>query len=315
MLLVHARNRVREIVPYNAGRARLAQLYSGRLTEEWFLIEVILCFNVLLEYRAGIAFLDRIAKKTTHKCVAWDQAILTNVASFLKHDTGCEFLRDFIAANLLDQSVQNAARNIFMSFASQDDKAFRNLMRSLIQIYHNNTQVLQPLLQYRWDQAADCSFLVDLIELTAESVSRPTIGCFLENPLPFCTNVSSARVIVAILRCGTAEQNGHLIAQLLPSFALFVFSDPEWQIAHELLCVGTVSDKLSMVALLQDRLLSVDRFPPHVEGLIVHLLWSMPARTRKIFIAKTETARKAMNMSLIDRAIADLEKITRLPSA
>jgi hypothetical protein len=120
--------------------------------------------------------------------------------------------------------------------------------------------------------------------------------------------VSSARVIVAILRCGTTEQKGQLIAQLLPSFALFVFSDPEWQIAHELLNVGTVREKLSMVALLQDRLLlPVDRFPPHVEGLVVHLLWSIPAQARKISLANTEGALKAMNMSLIDRAIAVLE--------
>jgi hypothetical protein len=250
-MLAQIRRKVSDIVPYAAAQARLIVVYSGYRADEWFPIEVISCFKVLLEYRGGITFISRITEKIIDKCRLWDQTIVANMTSFLKHDNGCDLLRDFISANQKDSIVQDTAHSILSTFHTRNDSASRDLIRTIIQIYRDNAQVLQPRIQHQWSRATDCSFLVSLIEFTPDRIWRTTAACFLDNPLPFCKDVNSASVIIAILRREELEQQETIFARLLPGFPILAFSDPGWSIAHEMVNVGTIRQKLQMKAMIQ----------------------------------------------------------------
>jgi hypothetical protein len=137
-------------------------------------------------------------------------------------------------------------------------------------------------------------------------------ACFLDNPLPFCKDVNSASVIIAILRREAVEQQETIFARLLSAFPILAFSDPAWSVAHEMVNVGTIRHKLQMTAMIQRHLLPTVRYLPCVEKLLVHLMSSIPAQSRKIFVGNTKEALKPMNTSLINSALADMERVDRL---
>jgi hypothetical protein len=110
--------------------------------------------------------------------------------------------------------------------------------------------VLQPLIQHQWSRATDCSFWVALIEFTPDRIWLTTAACFLDNPLPFCKDVNSASVIIAIVRREAVEQQERIFARLLPAFPILAFSDPGWSVAHEMANVGTIRQKLHMTAMI-----------------------------------------------------------------
>jgi hypothetical protein len=304
--LIQVRHAVSEYIPFAAARARLSALYTGLRIDEWFLVELLDSFPVLLDYRGGIAFIGRINEKMTDRCSAWDRAILASFAQLLKYDLGFDLVRKFVTANSTEPSVIEKVHALLTAFASRSDGPARELVLALIQIYKENSQVLAPLVHHEWHRAPDCSFLCALIEVAPCRVWRPGISAFLEDPRAFCGNPITNSVLCAVLRRGGAKEQDSVIEPLLPTFPALAMRHPDCKIAQEMLNVATVRQKLQMAAALQGKFAAVGKAPPFVEDTVIHLLWALPARARAVFIDNARQGLLAMESPRVEAAMAQM---------
>jgi hypothetical protein len=268
------------------------------------LLEVLDSFGILVEYRGGIAFLMRLHEKIIDPCPLWDQAILARVVTLLKHDNGCALLLRVIAANHSDPSAMDHARALLSAFDARPDQAARDLLTALIELYKENTMVLAPLIHHSWGRGSDTYFLRELIERAPARIWHGTVENVLADPLPFCGDPNWTGVVVAVLRRGTGEDQDAIFGALIGGFAELAKGEPEWQIAHEMVSVGTVRQKLRMAAAIQGKV---------VDGrcvqVAVHLLWSIPAQARRIFVEKVREAITALEDKRLADAIVEMEKV------
>jgi hypothetical protein len=88
------------------------------------------------------------------------------------------------------------------------------------------------------------------------------------------------------------------------SFATLAGADPDWQVAHEMVSVGTVRQKMLMAAALRPRIADVK-----CAQVTRHLLWSMPAEARRNFVANAWNDIAAMDDPAVADAINKMGKV------
>jgi hypothetical protein len=116
-------------------------------------------------------------------------------------------------------------------------------------------------------------------------------------------------VIVAILHRGTSKELDLLFNALLPNFHELAFNEPHWKVAVEMMCIGTVRQKLQMAVSVQERLVGAASCGPFVEIVVVQLMWALPAQARRVFVENNREALAALNTSRIKAALAEMEAV------
>jgi hypothetical protein len=285
-----------------AGRERLATLYGGLRKDEWFLLELLPSFPLLLDYRTGVGFIGDVDVKILDRCIAWDNAIFSNISPFLKHDSGYELVRRFITVNRNEARVADKAQSLLAAFTTRTDALSRELVLTLITLYKSNAEVLSPLIRYDWVRSPDCALLVALIESTLSPVWRLAVGPFVADPLAYCGNPITAPVVAAVLRWGEGEDQDPIIDALLPDFGSRVLGDPDWTVAKQMISVGTVRQKLVMAEKVEEMLVGAGKLPGYAEEMVLLMLWALPARARTPWVERRQ--RELLAMALPQVAIS-----------
>lgn len=310
--LSHAQGKLRQIVPFSAGRARLVDLFSGTRSEAWFLQEVVDVFDLLLQYRAGISFVRRITEKLQTSVPEWIASLTQPVAIGLmcKHESGISFLEYLFDKYHECGRILGGIQGLLEANHTPAFQRFAlNLMKKAASLpeFHYFDIIWRFDYEHRPEL---CCYLAQLIYIEQREKWEALVTPFVQAPGKFTQHEPHCDVLMAIAKRGSRDQYSMLFTAVLKNTEAFL-GQHSWKllaffvpVLNKELMVG-IADKIS------NYMETLEKLPAYFADLLVSVIWALPADERRLLLETNERRIKELQSPEIREAYEFLDYLDK----
>lgn len=278
--LYEAKGQLSTLVRISEKRKQLTSLYNGTTAEQWFLDELLTCFDVLIPRQSGITFLYSINRKVRQPYDPWYSAIISNVPAFLQYPTGPLLVIDLI--KLLPESVvEDVAYECISMLREKSDEQYISLYIAIIRKFSKNDKIISQLFEFNWPELkGHQEIAVELIS-TLPTSSTDNLFTKYASQISYMTqDIDFVHTICAFLDYGSPNVREQIFALMMPSIRDLSMRDPSWNVLVNMIVTGSNEQIKKIAETLQQLIENSPTLPPHFDIVISRLLISLQVQDR-----------------------------------
>jgi hypothetical protein len=195
----------------------MIDLYSGGVSDDWFLGRLLSLFSLLLDDSAVISFLSSINEKIERPLPDWIHAILSRHAALVPFEVGVELIIDTVTRHREDRFVSDPVRDTLSLFETRTDENYLFLFENLVRNFRARDDLMGKLYPFQWLRAPSLMryFAMALRYLSWERMRR-AVDPLVNDPLPFLRDGGYADVLQYV-----AEERELIMDYLVSSVEFF----------------------------------------------------------------------------------------------
>ncbi|KAH0789245.1 hypothetical protein GPJ56_006796 [Histomonas meleagridis] len=285
--LTAARNKIETLIYYSKARKQLVQLYSGRHSDEWFLMSLIKCYHILLAHEAGISFIYNIHMKISYECVVWNHALLQNVEKLMQFNSGCNLLSTLVITFKHLDYAASLPTVIISAFRNNNSREYPLLLKNTIKEYKENEQILSPLLKFDWRSSSSlsCLYLKLIIDIIPIHLLTDIFSSIVPNFISLAKTDEFVHGLCSIISKVNTDDYETIYYQIFSNLEFFIFKSPQYLLVLSLADFGTFQKRKEILSeCIETSYQNMLNRPKHFDTLIKHLLYLVPALDRKGFM-------------------------------
>lgn len=310
--LSHAQGKLRQIVPFSAGRARLVDLFSGTWSEAWFLQEVVDVFDLLLQYRAGISFVRRITEKLQTPMVDWVASLTQPVAIELmcKHESGIAFVGYLFDKYHEYGRVLSGIQGLLEANCTPVFQTFAlGLMKTAVSLpeFH----YFDIIWRFDYENRPElCCYLAQLIYIDQREKWEALVTPFVQAPEKFTEHKQHCDVLLAIAKRGSRDQYSAICTGVLKNTEMFM-GPHSWTLLAFFAPMFNRGVMIRIADKITNYMETLEQLPPHFANLLVPVIWALPADERRLMLESNERKIKELQSPEIREAYEFLDYLDK----
>lgn len=284
--LIEARGNLSKLIYKSDIRKQLSALFNGFPSEQWFLDELLSCFEILISRQSGITFIYTINHKIRQPIDHWHRAILMHVDDFLKYPSGFFTIIDVLKL-LPDDECEETAEKLLSGIKEKADEQFILLYLTIIRKYIKNERIIGPLYDINWSELkGHQEIVVELISNSPSSAIDTIFSSYAPQISYMTQDVDFVHTICAFLEYGSKGVKDQIFASMMPSIKYLAMRDPSWNVLATLIITATNEQKMKISEILLQIIENSPTLPVHFDNLMHRLLLVMQIPDRKVYLGK-----------------------------
>jgi len=283
--LLDFKGKVAKEVVFSASRKVMVELFTGAVSEKWFIEELMPMFSLLSSRRDGVKFLFSINLKIQSHNPLWIQCIVSNTKELINFAPGCDILiHSFSSLN--HEQTETVAKVCYQNIFLNEVEGFRILIDKCLDSSNVSKDMAQLLIGLPWiDNKQHMSYLVRIIEVSKPKVVDIIFSIFSSNIEQLITDHLCVHVLCNIAISSSESTTEHLLVFIENHSFRMIESEPEWLLINEIITSATYAQKQRILSMFKNYILSSTAFPNHFDQLFTKLMISISSEERQLFFS------------------------------